>query len=404
MFFVGIDVSKGKSTVCVMDATSNIVIKPYEIMHTRQELDRLCECLNNLQDYCYIVMESTGHYHLPVAVYLSMQGFHVTAENALLVKKFFGIKLHGGKTDSLDAKKIALYGLLNKDRLRQYQYQQDIYEELKILLNQYFFYMELYVSTKNNLINLMDRTMPGIKQLLDSNSQSDFKKIKYKDFALEYKHLDAILKMNKKEFTDSYEKWCKEKGYHFNLQKAHQLYKTAEDGIPTLPSDSSTTLMLTEQAAQQLTHHGAVLNSILSQMKKLAKTLPEYSVISQMGGIGEKLAPCIIAAIGRVDRFYSSKALVAYAGIDAPPYQSGQFQGNRRKIGKRGSKNIRRVGYMIMKSLKSHPPCKDRAVYDFIIKKEKEGKPKKVAKIAGLNKFLHIYYARVTELYQQKVI
>ena len=34
-----------------------------------------------------------------------------------------------------------------------------------------------------------------------------------------------------------------------------------------------------------------------------------------------------------------------------------------------------------------------------IIKKEQEGKPKKVAKVAGMNKFLRIYYARVKELY-----
>jgi transposase len=35
-----------------------------------------------------------------------------------------------------------------------------------------------------------------------------------------------------------------------------------------------------------------------------------------------------------------------------------------------------------------------------MIKKETEGKPKKVAKMAGLNKFLRIYYARVKEAYQ----
>jgi len=33
-------------------------------------------------------------------------------------------------------------------------------------------------------------------------------------------------------------------------------------------------------------------------------------------------------------------------------------------------------------------------------KKESEGKSKKTAKIAGLNKFLKIYYARVNEAYR----
>ena len=39
-------------------------------------------------------------------------------------------------------------------------------------------------------------------------------------------------------------------------------------------------------------------------------------------------------------------------------------------------------------------------VYDFIKKKQNEGKVCKVAKIAGFNKFLRIYYARVMEIYQ----
>ena len=43
----------------------------------------------------------------------------------------------------------------------------------------------------------------------------------------------------------------------------------------------------------------------------------------------------------------------------------------------------------------------DKAVYEFILKKEREGKSKRAAKIAGLNKFLRIYYARVMEVYQQ---
>ena len=43
-------------------------------------------------------------------------------------------------------------------------------------------------------------------------------------------------------------------------------------------------------------------------------------------------------------------------------------------------------------------PDEDAAVYKYILKKESECKPKKVAKIAGLNKFLRIYYIRVKEI------
>lgn len=50
-----------------------------------------------------------------------------------------------------------------------------------------------------------------------------------------------------------------------------------------------------------------------------------------------------------------------------------------------------------MRSIKGHSNTKDTIVHDFIIKKELEGKPPKVCKIAGLNKFLRIYYAKVKE-------
>lgn len=52
-----------------------------------------------------------------------------------------------------------------------------------------------------------------------------------------------------------------------------------------------------------------------------------------------------------------------------------------------------------MRVFKSDPAPKDNAVYNYILKKESEGKSKKHAKIAGVNKFLRIYYARVMAVY-----
>ena len=133
-------------------------------------------------------------------------------------------------------------------------------------------------------------------------------------------------------------------------------------------------------------------------MQELARDLPEYPVVRAMNGVGDVIAPRLIAEIGDVRRFYSRKALIAYAGIDAPPYQSGQFTGSNRHITKRGSATLRKIGYEIMQCLKYFKPPED-AVYLFMMKKESEGKAPKVAKMAALNKFLRIYYARVTEVY-----
>ena len=72
--------------------------------------------------------------------------------------------------------------------------------------------------------------------------------------------------------------------------------------------------------------------------------------------------------------------------------------GANRKITKRGSTALRKVGYETMRCIKTHPRP-NAPVYQYIVKKELEGKAKKSAKIAGLNKFLRIYYARVKEVY-----
>lgn len=128
----------------------------------------------------------------------------------------------------------------------------------------------------------------------------------------------------------------------------------------------------------------------------MQKNLRNFPFLKDIKGIGDNFASRFIAEIGDVNRFHSASALIAYAGIDAPAYQSGQYNSANRKISKRGSKSLRKVGYEIMASFTRQKPI-DNSVYNYIKKKEAEGKPKKVAKIAGLNKFLHIYYARVKD-------
>jgi len=158
--------------------------------------------------------------------------------------------------------------------------------------------------------------------------------------------------------------------------------------------------MLVQEATSVLKAVDSSLFTILARMQLLAKSLPEYSTVREMGGVGNVLAPKLIAEIGDVRRVHNVKALIAWAGIDPSPYESGQFVGSNRRITKRGYSTLRKVGYEVMMVLKSHPVPKDDAVYNYILKKEGEGKSKKHEKIAGLNKFLGIYYARVMSVYQ----
>jgi len=395
---VGIDISKEKSTVCIMKPYGEILSTPFEILHTEKELSKLVTMLKRFDEEVRVVMEATGAYHLPVLCYLKEKEVYVSVINPFVMKEYRCRGLRRAKTDRLDAKIIANYGVDNWYHLDNYEISESTYQELKLLGRQYSHYMKMRIESVQALTHLLDYTMPGIKSLLKGwcvSSEND----KLSDFAEEYWHYDNITKKSEKQFINSYQKWAEKKGYHPNELKAVKIYAIAKEGIPTLSSSTPSTKMLVLEAVRVLREVNSTLKTILSQMQVLAKTLKEYPIVRAMAGVGDILASKLIAEIGDVRRFHSGKALIAYAGIDAPPYQSGQFIGTNRHISKRGSSLLRKIGYETMRCLKT-TKAEDDLVYQFIIKKETEGKPKKVAKMAGLNKFLRIYYARVKEVYQ----
>lgn len=398
MISVGIDISKEKSTVCIMKPYGEMVCSPFEVQHTIDNLTNLAQMILKFNDEVKVVMEATGVYHLPVTEILCEYGLFVTVVNPYEMKEYACRKIRRSKTDKQDSIVISNYGIDNWYHLKRYENSAETYEELKLLGRQYYHYMELHIKALQELIHLLDYTMPGIRKLFNSWNEANGKD-KLSDFAEKYWHFDNITSMNEEEFINDYIEWAKEKKYHQSQSKALEVYALAKDGIPTLPSNTLSTKMLILEAVKVLKNIDNTIMTILTRMKELSKTLPEYSIVRSMGGVGEVLASKLIAEIGDVRRFHNGKALIAYAGIDAPPYQSGQFTGTNRKISKRGSKTLRKVGYEVMRVLKSHPKPNDSAVYNFILKKESEGKTKKQAKIAGLNKFLRIYYARVIEIY-----
>jgi len=395
MISVGIDISKEKSTVCILKPYGEIISSPYEITHTENQVSELAARIKTFDDEVRVVLEATGNYHLPVLSFLKTQGIFVSVINPLVMKKYSSTTLRKGKTDKLDAIKIANYGLDNWFHLVNYEAAEEVYSELRLLGRQYEHYIKMHVESKLSLSNMLDYTMPGIKSLLNSRSEKPGKD-KLNDFVEEYWHFDNITKKSEKQFISSYQKWTKKKGYQQSELKAQNIYALAQEGIPTLSSNAPSTKMLVLESVRVLREVDKTLTLILSQMQEIAKGLKEYSVVREMKGVGEILAPRLIAEIGDVRRFHSGKALIAYAGIDTPPFQSGQFTGTNRRISKRGSSTLRKTGYEVMKCLKCNKP-QDDAVYLYIIKKEAEGKASKVAKIAGLNKFLRIYYARVKE-------
>lgn len=398
MIAVGIDVSKSKSTIAIIDSNGELLLKPKNFNHTQSDMLNLISLINSFSQDVKIAMEATGHYHYPILKELMNEGYFVSLINPYLMKKYGDNSIRKGKTDKKDALRIAYYVLEKSYLLKPYTLTEKKYDDLRFLSRQYQQILTMKTKSRVQLNNLLDEIMPGIQSLFASNTAKNPSNNLFLDFIEKYECFETIKRMGEKRFVTSYLKFATKYNSRNSQMKALAIYELADNSITTRTSDQNTLLAL-HQCISVLKQCSQATEDLLTQMQTIAYTLPEYPIVRAMNGVGNKLAPLLIAEIGDVRRFTSAKALNAYAGNDAPPYQSGQFEGSNRHISKRGSAHLRKLCYEVTQALKLHK-IEDDAVYQFILKKESEGKPKNVAKMAGVNKFLHIYYARVMEVYK----
>lgn len=394
---VGIDVSKGKSTVAVLRPFGEIIISPFDVSHSPKELSELVTLLKTLDGDTKVVMEYTGNYYLPIALFLRNNGLFVSVVNPILVKNYStkSLTVRKVKTDKKDSVKLASFALDRWNELSPFSAQSEARLLLKSYNRQYNQYIKLKVSLKNNLIAILDQTFPEANTLFSKPTRKANGHEKWVDFVLKYPHSECISKKPLPAFSKSYLSWCRKLGYNFSASKAQSIYNFACNCSPSLSFTESTALLVSK-AISQLNCINETLASLASEMNKIASTLPEYDTVMSMFGVGSVLGSQLIAEIGDVSRFSNKKALVGFAGLDASPFQSGNFNPQSRSISKRGSAALRKTLFQIMSVILQQAPL-ENSVFQFMDKKRSEGKHFYVYMTAAANKFLRIYYARVTE-------
>ncbi len=390
---VGIDVSKGKSTVTIRQPGDVVVLAPRDYRHTQSSINDLIATIKGLEGETKVCMEHTGRYYEPVASWLSEAGIFVSAINPWLIKDFGNESIRTPKTDKADAKKIARFALDRWARLPQYSRMDKLRNQLKTLNRQFGFYMDQKTAMKNNLIALLDQTFPGANSFFDSPARSDGSQ-KWVDFVYTYWHVECVRGKSFGAFTEHYKNWCKRKGYNFSAAKAEEVYLAAADLIAVFPKDDTIKLLI-RQAVSMLNAASEAVEILRVKMDQTASQLPEYPVVMEMDGVGHTLGPQLMAEIGDVTRFKHRGALTAFAGLDPRPSQSGDYARKSNPTTKKGSPRLRKTLFQIMDGLIQRSSS-DNPVYAFMDKKRAQGKPYYVYMTAGANKFLRIYYGRVT--------
>ena len=393
---VGIDVSKGKSTVTIRRPGDVVLMSPCDIPHTQSAINALIEQIKSLDGETKACMEHTGRYYEPVADWLSDAGIFVSAVNPILSRDFGDDSLRTPKTDKADSKKIARYALDRWAKLKQYGSMDKTRNQLKTMNRQFSFFMAQKTAMKNNLIALLDQSYPGANDLFDSPARSDGSQ-KWVDFVYTYWHVDCVRGKSLSAFTEHYRKWCKHKGYNFSAEKAEKVYEASCDLIAVFPKDDNTK-MLIRQAVAMLNTASETVENLRIKMDETASALPEYPVVMAMNGVGSTLGPQLMAEIGDVTRFTHREALTAFAGVDPGKNDSGKHVQKSVRTSKKGSPHLRRTLFQIMDGLIKRSPIDD-PVYVFMDKKRAQGKPYYVYMTAGANNFLRIYYGRVREYF-----
>ncbi len=118
---VGVDVSKGRSTMAILRPTGEVVLEPIDIKHDATSLERLSLRILCLGENTKVLMEAAGRYHEPIAQELHAHGIFVSVLNPLAIHGYCaGGTVRKVKNDKKDSLKSAKFALDRWTELREY--------------------------------------------------------------------------------------------------------------------------------------------------------------------------------------------------------------------------------------------------------------------------------------------
>ena len=136
------------------------------------------------------------------------------------------------------------------------------------------------------------------------------------------------------------------------------------------------------------------MNFLDKQIEALDCQILEYyekfdCYLHTIPGIGMIAAATILAEIGDINRFKSSSALVAFAGIDPTVRQSGEFSSTHNHMSKRGSPYLRHAIFLATTTCSFH----NSPLNAYYKKKRDQGKHHLTATGAVARKLTTVIYA-----------
>lgn len=382
MFYVGIDVSKDKSDICIKDEKGNDLIQRFKITNNKADLGHLYETIERIKSKIpgnsdvVFGMEATGIYSLPLYSALKRDGYKVKLYNPIQTNGFRKINIRKTKTDPIDSAIIA--DMLRFSEPPQVSDIQDLnLYQLRELVRIRHRLIEKQTLCKVQLIRNIDTIWPDygnvMKRVLGTTSLAIMKKY------------SVPSKVRAKSFEQFYELVKKMSRSKISRIQAEEIYAHAGN-VLTIPELDSVITFEIKTLISQLELYDEHIQSIEIRIEQMMKLID--SKIMSIPGIGDTLGPIILGEIGCVDRFSNVKKLIAFAGLDPVVSQSGRFENMSGPISKRGSPLLRQALFLAANVARQN----DDNLKRFYDKKRSEGKHHFSALNAVAAKLLRITY------------
>lgn len=378
MYIIGIDIGKNHHEASIVSPEGKQIGHSLRFATTHKGADSLMSFIfNNIgNSSCIFGMEATGHYWYPIYSFLKARGYTIYVINPIQSDFLRKMYIRQTKNDSIDSFLIA-------EVIRFGQFTTTSMADENILaMRQLCRYRDSVISSRTEIklriSTIMEQIFPEYEKQFSSLWLSTSMGILEKYLTpenIENAPIDELFEI------------IKDKSHNkLTMKKAISIREAAADTFGIKIAQDAFSFQL-----KQLIDR---MNFLDKQIEALDCQILEYyekfdCYLHTIPGIGMIAAATILAEIGDINRFKSSSALVAFAGIDPTVRQSGEFSSTHNHMSKRGSPYLRHAIFLAATTCSFH----NSPLNAYYKKKREQGKHHLTATGAVARKLTTVIYA-----------
>lgn len=329
MFLLGIDIAKLNHVASCIDSSTNEVV--FSNFKFKNDFEGFSAFLDKMKSFdaknLMIGLESTSHYGENLIHFLFQHGFKVVLMNPLQTSHLRKANIRDAKNDNLDSIHIAKSLLFTKLNFIS-EKNMDCFS-LKKLTRFRSNLMKQRSKAKIQLTSLLDFIFPELQYLFSSkiHSKAIYALLK------KYPSTEEIAALKEDEISSLL--YASSKG-HFKKEKSLELKSLAKTSVGMKDSSISFHVIqlieLIELYEKQIKDMESKIADIIHKLDSKLLSVPGISLVACVIILGET---------NNIDRFSTSKKLLAFAGLDPKIRQSGNFNASSCRMSKKGSPYLR---------------------------------------------------------------